>query len=88
LVKTSVPDAAVRLSVDWLNSSRLWYANQKLGGTRILPVKSGEWTMIDMEIVVPDSPEIKHFSPLVGGIHTYPGKVWVGELKLETIAPK
>ena len=88
LAKTSVPDAAVRLSVDWLDSSRLWYSKQKLGGTRIIPVKSGEWTKIDMEIVVPDVPEIKYFSPLVAGIHTYPGKVWVGELKLETIAPK
>ncbi len=87
MARTSVPDAAVSLSLNWLNASKLWYTKKNLGGSRTIPVKNGEWTKIDMEIVVPDVAEIKFFSPSIAGIHTYPGKVWIGELRLETIAP-
>ncbi|MBQ7649796.1 MAG: DUF4838 domain-containing protein [Victivallales bacterium] len=86
-VKSTVPDAAVKLTLNWLDESKRWYTKQELGGSRVLPARNGEWQKIDMEIVVPDVADIKYFSPTISGVHTYPGKLWIGELKLETIAP-
>ena len=87
MVKSTVPDAAIKLTINWLDASKRWYSKQELGGSRVIPAKNGEWQKIDMEIAVPDVDAIKHFSPTISGVHTYPGKLWIGELKLETIAP-
>ncbi len=87
MVKSTVPDAAIKLTLNWLDASKRWYSKQELGGSRTIPAKNGEWQKIDMEIVVPEVTDIKHFSPSISGIHTYPGRLWIVELKLETIAP-
>ena len=86
MVQSTVPDAAIRLTINWQDASKRWYSKQELGGSRTIPAKNGEWQKIDMEIAVPDVDAIKHFSPTISGVHTYPGKLWIGELKLETIA--
>ncbi len=85
LVKTSLPDAGIDMSINWRNANNRWYTKKNLTGTFKTPVKVGEWTKVSMEMVVPDIDELAYFTVLINGIHTCPGKVWIGELKLETI---
>ena len=85
LIQTIRPDAGVKLQVNWRNAKYGWYLKEDLKGYCITPVKAGEWTKVAMDIVVPDVDEIKFFSTSVRGENILPGKVWIGELKLETV---
>ena len=84
-VSTSLPDAGISMSINWRNASNRWITGKDLSGVSSHPVKVGEWTQVAMEMDVPDNDDISFFTVLINGIHTCPGKVWIGELKLETV---
>ena len=46
-----------------------------------------EWQKIAFEIIVSDVDGIKYVSPSVGGAHSAASKIWIGEMKLETVEP-
>ena len=85
LVRTTYPDPAVSLAINWLNSNHRWYTKKNYEGSVTVPVKVNEWQKVSLEAVVPDVDEIKFFSPIVGCHNLATGKMWIGELKLETV---
>ena len=88
LVQSSYPDAGVSLSVNWLTAEHRWFTKQDLGGGVTMPAKHNEWQKLAVEISVPDIDEIKFVSPSIGGARTTASKVWIGEVKLETVGPQ
>ena len=85
LLKTSYPDATITLSANWLTSEHRWFTKEDFAGNMTVPAKVNEWQKIAFETIVPDADEIKFVSPSVGGAHTASAKLWVGEMKLETV---
>jgi hypothetical protein len=87
LVQSSHPDAAIGLSANWLTAEHRWYTKEDLGGGVTVPVTHNEWQKLAVEIIVPDIDDLKYISPSIGGAHTAASKVWIGEVKLETVVP-